>query len=132
MDCSVLIVEDELIVAEDLKETLIDWGYDVIGIVPSGRTALHLARESRPDIVVMDVKIDGNMNGVETAVAIRSFFEDEIPIVFISGHSIEKYPLIKALSRSAYLNKPFDPLDLFNAIKTLGLDIAEDKCLPNP
>lgn len=132
MDCSVLIVEDELIVAEDLKETLTDWGYDVIGIVPSGRTALHLARESRPDIVIMDVKIDGNMNGVETAVAIRSFFENEVPIIFISGHSVEKYPLIKALSRSTYLNKPFDPQDLFNAIRTLGLDIAEDKCLPNP
>ena len=74
MDCSVLIVEDELIIAEDLKEILIDWGYQVIGIVPSGRKALQIAKQIRPDIVIMDVKIDGDLNGIETALVDKDFF----------------------------------------------------------
>jgi two-component system, response regulator PdtaR len=108
MGCSVLIVEDELIVAESIKAFLVDWGCDVIGIVPSGRMALNLVKENRPDIVIMDVKIDGNLNGVETAVVIRGFFEKEIPIVFISDYSLHDYPLIKVLEKYSYVNKPFD------------------------
>lgn len=128
MNWSVLIVEDELIVAEDLKETLLGWGYQVIGIVPSGRTALRIAKECRPDIVIMDVKIDGDLNGVETAVVIRSFFEEEIPIVFISGHSLERYPLIKAMDKYCYLPKPLNSEDLLAAIKKLGVDGSGATC----
>jgi DNA-binding response OmpR family regulator len=121
MDCSVLIVEDELIVAESIKAFLVDWGYDVIGIVPSGRMALNLVKKNRPDIVIMDVKIDGDLNGVETAVVIRGFFEEEIPIVFISDYSLADYPLIKALNKYSYLNKPFDSQDLLGALRNHGV-----------
>jgi CheY-like chemotaxis protein len=124
VNCSVLIVEDEAIVAENLKEILSNWGYQVLGIVPSGRTALQITKQIRPDVVIMDVKIDGDLNGIETALVIRTFFEDEIPIIFISGYSIEKYPLIKALGKYCYLNKPIESQDLLNAIKSLGVEAS--------
>jgi DNA-binding response OmpR family regulator len=126
VDCSVLIVEDELIVAEFMKTFLMDWGYDVIGVVPSGRTALNLVKDIRPDIMIMDVKINGDLNGVETAVVIRSFFEEEIPIIFISDYSIVDYPLIKALEKYSYLNKPFDSQDLLRALTNLGVEGPPD------
>jgi two-component system, response regulator PdtaR len=126
MGCSVLIVEDELIVAESIKAFLVDWGCDVIGIVPSGRMALNLVKENRPDIVIMDVKIDGDFNGFETAVVIRSFFEENIPIVFISDYSLGNYPLIKALEKYSYLNKPFDSQDLLGALRNLGVQGPPD------
>lgn len=131
MKCSVLIVEDELIVAEDLKSQLIDCGFDVIGIVSTGAGALNLAKEVRPDVVILDVKIGGDWNGFETAVAIRKFFEDEIPVIFISGHSIDKYPRIKELSRYAYMNKPFDSEGLIQTVKSLGVSAPDGKkCVP--
>jgi DNA-binding response OmpR family regulator len=131
LKCSVLIVEDELIVAEDLKATLESWGFDVIGIVQSAKIALNLIKESRPDVVIMDVKIDGDLNGVETAVLIRNFFEQEIPIIFISGHSRDNYPLLKALTRHAYMNKPFDSEGLIEVIKTLGVNAPDGtECVP--
>jgi two-component system, response regulator PdtaR len=126
MGCSVLIVEDELIVAENMKTYLADWGYDVIGVVRSGRRALNLVKENRPDIVIMDVKIDGDFNGLETAVVIRSFFEQEIPFVFISDFSLADYPLIKALEKYSYLNKPFDSQDLLGALRNLGVQGPPD------
>jgi DNA-binding response OmpR family regulator len=124
MGCSVLIVEDELIVAEFMIACLVDWGYDVIGVVPDSRNALSIAKETRPGVLIMDVKID--IDVVETALLIRSFFEKKVPIVFISSCSIAEYPLIKALEKYSYLNKPFDSKDLLAALKNLGVERPPD------
>jgi DNA-binding response OmpR family regulator len=131
LKCSVLIVEDELIVAEDLKTQLIDWGFDVIGIVSTGSSALNLAKEARPDVVILDVKIGGDLSGFETAVAIRTFFAEEIPVIFISGYPIDNHPRIKALPRYAYMNKPFDSHGLIETVKSLGVTAPDGKkCVP--
>ena len=122
----VLIVEDELIVAEFMKTYLVDWRYDVIGVVPSGRKALNIVKEMRPDILIMEIKINGDLNDVETSVVIRGFFEEKIPIVFISDYSLADYPLIKALEKYSYLNKPFDSQDLLGALRNLGVESPPD------
>lgn len=121
MGYKVLIVEDESIVAEDLKNTLEEWGNTVIGAVNNGRTALEIAKNLRPDFVLMDVKINGDLNGVETALVIDSFFQEEVPIVFLSAHASRDYPVLKAVSKYVYLNKPFSSEELLKAINSLGI-----------
>lgn len=127
MGYRVLIVEDESIVAEDLKNTLEDWGNTVIGVVSNGRTALEIAKDVRPDFVLMDVKINGDLNGVETALVIDSFFEEEVPIVFLSAYASRDYPVLKAVSKYVYLNKPFSSEQLSQAIKSLGIPATDDR-----
>jgi len=63
----VLIVEDERIVAEDLRETLTEMGYDAYAIAASSDEAMARARERKPDVVLMDIRIKGPRDGVETA-----------------------------------------------------------------
>jgi CheY-like chemotaxis protein len=118
----VLIVEDELIVAEDLKQLLESWNYFVIGAVGSGKTALRLSKQIRPDILLMDIRIQGNLNGVETALVIRSFFEKEIPIVFLSGHPPQENPILSAMGQYVYVNKPFTQHELLSAIESLKIE----------
>jgi two-component system, response regulator PdtaR len=126
MGYRVLIVEDESIVAEDLRNTLEDWGNTVIGAVSNGRTALEIAREFRPDFVLMDVKINGDLNGVETALVIDSFFQEEVPVVFLSAHASHDYPVLKAVTKYVYLNKPFSSEELLRAIKSLQIQSPGD------
>jgi YesN/AraC family two-component response regulator len=127
----VLIVEDESIVAEDLKNILEDLGHTVIGIFGNGRKALELAKENRPDFVMMDVRINGDLNGVETAIVLDSFFDQEIPFIFLSAHPARDYPVLKAITKYVYLNKPFNTEDLMRAIHSLGLSISSDRA-PSP
>jgi two-component system, response regulator PdtaR len=118
MGQKVLIVEDELIVAEDLKLMLEGWNYEVIGTVASGKTALRLSKQLRPDILLMDVRIEGNLNGVETTLAIRSFFGEEIPVVFLSARPSNENPIISAMGKYIYVNKPFTQQELLSAVKS--------------
>ena len=121
MNFKVLIVEDEFIVAEDMKGIFVHWGFDVVGVIPNGRTALLVAKDALPDLLVVDVKINGDLNGVETAIVIRSFFEKELPVIFISGRPATDYPLLKALDSYLYLNKPFKSESLFQAINSINI-----------
>jgi CheY-like chemotaxis protein len=78
----VLIVEDERIVAQSVRQDLKSFGYQVIGITESGRAAIEIARSIRPDVVVMDVRIKSDLNGIETAVCLQGLYEEPIPILF--------------------------------------------------
>ena len=81
---SILIVEDELIVAEDLRRRLQGMGYEVRGVVTSGDEAIRRVGESHPDLVVMDISLRGDMDGVEAAHRIREQYGT--PVVYITGH----------------------------------------------
>lgn len=80
-----LIVEDERIVAKDIQATLLKQGYDVVGIVSSGEQALEQMVAVRPDIVLMDVMLDGELDGIETANIINIQFD--VPVVFLTALS---------------------------------------------
>src|SRR5262245_17054916 len=88
----VLIVEDESVVAEDIKEKLETLGYSIIGVTDSGREAIELAKRHSPDLVMMDIHIKTDLNGVEAAICIQGLFERTIPIVFVSGYSVQDFP----------------------------------------
>jgi CheY-like chemotaxis protein len=81
---SILIVEDELIVAEDLRRRLKAMGYEVKGVVTTGDDAIRRVGETQPDLVVMDISLRGDMDGVEAAQRIRQQFGT--PVVYITGH----------------------------------------------
>ena len=103
----ILIVEDERIVAEDLREGLEELGHQVVGIAADGAKALALAREHRPDVVCMDIVIRGDLDGIEVAERIQE--EMGISSVFMSAYSDGAIIARAKRARPAgYLVKPYD------------------------
>ena len=117
MKTRVLVVEDESIVAEDLRERLEKNNYEVIAIADSGKEAIELVKQNRPDLLLMDVRVKGELNGIETAIVIQSFFEDPIPVVFLTGFSEKSFPYLKVLDDYIYINKPYSEEILVGSIQ---------------
>jgi len=96
---SVLIVEDESIVALGLQDRLERLGYDVAGIVESGESAVARAVERRPDIILMDINLAGAMDGIAAADAIRSL--TNIPIIYLTAFNDDE-----TVKRAAFTEPP--------------------------
>jgi CheY-like chemotaxis protein len=113
----ILIVEDEAIVALEIKYRLTKLGYIVTGTASSGKRALELAEETKPDVILMDIKLKGSMNGLETATQIRDRFG--IPSIFLTAFTDDgTIKQMKEIFNYEHLQKPFEVSDLDNAIKT--------------
>jgi PAS domain S-box-containing protein len=112
----ILIVEDESIVALDIKGTLERLGYAVSGVASSGEEAISKAVETRPHLVLMDIKLRGAMDGVEAAERVRDNLD--VPVIFLTAFSDEK-TLGRAISTQpfGYLLKPFEGRELRTAIE---------------
>ena len=112
----ILVVEDEQNVAEVLKARLESYGYEVCRIVSSGPDALDAAAELKPDVIMMDIKIKGPLDGVETAEHIRR--RHDIPVIYLTAYSdsrlLERAKLTEPL---AYILKPYDGQELRSAIE---------------
>lgn len=76
----ILVVEDEWLVGQEISENLKDLGYDLAGLAPSGEGALKLAAENQPDLVIMDILLQGDMDGIQAAEQLRHAFN--IPVSF--------------------------------------------------
>jgi YesN/AraC family two-component response regulator len=72
-NAKILIVEDESIIVKSLENRLLKAGYDVIGNAASGKEAIEMARQLNPDLILMDIKLDGEMTGIEAASEINKF-----------------------------------------------------------
>lgn len=122
MPVKVLIVEDEVIVAEDIRSKLIAKGYEVTGIVDTFEKALESVKANLPDIMILDIRIKGEITGVETAIILASQFEKSIPVVFLTAFSESDFPVLKAIESYTFIRKPFTEEVLFQAIeKTLTI-----------
>lgn len=117
MKTRIFLVEDENIVAEDLRERLEKNNYEVVGIADSGKTAIEQVQKLRPDLLLMDVRVKGELNGIETAIVIQSYFEKPIPVVFLTGFSEKSFPYLKVLNDYIYINKPYSEELLLGAIE---------------
>lgn len=105
------VVEDERIIARDLARTLTELGYQVAGISGSGEDALQQVLADPPELVLMDVRLAGELDGIETAKAIKR--EHDVPIIFLTAHSDdETFNRASAAAPLAYLVKPFNGVDL--------------------
>jgi signal transduction histidine kinase len=112
----ILVVEDERIVALDLAATLRRLGYRVEGPVDTGDRAVATARTTRPDLVLMDIRLRGAMDGVAAAALIGE--QTDAPVVFLTAHSdTETLQRAKSASPYSYLIKPFRQDDLRCAIE---------------
>ncbi len=113
---SLLVVEDESIVAMDIKHRAEGLGYRVVGIAASGEDAIKLAREEKPDLVLMDIVLKGEMDGIEAAEVIRE--EMDIPVVYLTAYSDEKtLSRAKLTGPFGYIIKPFEDRELHSAIE---------------
>jgi signal transduction histidine kinase len=112
----VLVVEDEVIVAQDIAGRLKKLGYTVTATVASGEEAIEKATENRPDIVLMDIVIKGDMDGVAAAQQIRT--KINVPTVFLTAYADEKtLERAKITNPFGYIIKPFQQQDLRVAIE---------------
>jgi len=114
----VLIVEDEALVADELESEIVQLGYEVVGVAASGREAVALADESRPEIVFMDIQLQGAMTGTEAADIIHR--KTGAAVVFVTAFAAV---FVRDPSRlvppGICLSKPFSPIQLRAAIETV-------------
>lgn len=111
----ILIVEDNALLAIDIEDTLRAAGYDVVGVAASAEEALKIAEEHRPTIAVMDIRLDGEVDGIDLAVMILDRYGTRS--IFASAHSA---PEMKARAVAAHpagwLTKPFAMQDVVHAV----------------
>ena len=123
----ILVAEDETIIRLDLKETLERAGFEVCGEARDGEEAVELAREEKPDLAVLDVKMP-RLDGIEAARRILA--ERPIPIVMLTAYGHDEF-VARAVEAGvfAYLVKPFRESDLLPAIQTAKARYAELEAL---
>ncbi len=118
----IFIVEDEMIIAANISLQLTNLGYEVTGIVPRGEVVLAHIEESIPDIILLDINLKGEMDGIETAELIQEKYN--IPIIYLTANTDDThFKRAKETKPSAYISKPFKKLDLQHAIE-LAADYA--------
>lgn len=112
----VMVVEDESVIALDLKHSLNRLGYEVCGIAASGEKALSKIEAARPDLVMMDIHLKGEMTGIEVAKRVNADFQ--IPIVYLTANAdISTFREAKGTDPYSYLLKPFDEKELGIAVE---------------
>lgn len=112
----ILVVEDESIVAKNIQNMLNNLGYDVSGIASSGRAAIKKAGEMQPDLILMDIKLNGDMDGVEAAEKIHDRFY--IPVVYLTAYADEEtLQRAKITEPFGYILKPFEEKELHTNIE---------------
>ena len=113
---AVMIVEDERIFARDLQQQLRSLGYDSSASAASGEEALALAQARKPDVVLMDVRIKGAMDGVATAARLRAMHD--VPVIFLTAHADDStLGRAKSTGPHGYLLKPIKPAELKTTIE---------------
>jgi AmiR/NasT family two-component response regulator len=123
----VLIAEDEALIRMDLREMLVEEGHEVVGEARDGAEAIELARQHRPDVVFMDVKMPGT-DGLTAAATISD--ESIAPVVMVTAFSQAGY--VDAADRAgamAYLVKPFTKKDIMPAMQVAVSRFAETRAL---
>jgi CheY-like chemotaxis protein len=113
----ILIVEDNYIIAASLQERLEAWGYDISGTAGSVEEALRKAVQLRPDLVLMDIRLHGELDGIEAAEFLWDHLR--IPVIYVTGHSDDgTLERAKATVPFGYILKPVKGPELDVAIAT--------------
>jgi two-component system, response regulator PdtaR len=114
VDSKILIVEDDFIVAIDLKIHLEKMGYNVLDITDNGKDALNRTKETNPDLIFMDINLKGDIDGIDTAQQIHKLYD--VPIIYLTGYN-DKNTIKRAniTEPFGYIVKPFED----NEIKIL-------------
>ena len=120
----ILIVEDEVVIASDIQEMLEELNYEVVDIVITAKKALEILATKTVDLVLLDIHIKGNKDGVELAQDIQSKYN--VPFIFLTSHAdpatVERAIQTKPIG---YVVKPFEKADLFTSI-SLALNVEQE------
>ena len=113
----ILIVEDESISAVDLSQRLEYLGYDVNDVAASGESAIKKVKDHLPNLILMDIKLQGRMNGVETAELIRQ--QHDIPIIYVTAYADQNtLERVKHTEPYGFILKPYEDNELKGVIET--------------
>jgi DNA-binding LytR/AlgR family response regulator len=122
----ILIVEDDMIIASNISLQLSKLGYEVTGIESRGEEAINHAKENRPDIILMDINLKGEIDGIETAIAIQK--ENDIPLIYLTANADEvSFQKAKETHPYAFISKPFNKINLERTIALVVEKIKEAK-----
>src|SRR4051812_37196128 len=112
----ILVVEDEGIVAMEIQNRLNSMGYAVVAVVPAGEAAIKKAGELQPDLVLMDIRLKGKLDGISAAEQIRAQFD--IPVIFLTAYADEHtLQRAKVTEPYGYVLKPFEERELHIAME---------------
>ena len=116
----ILIVEDEMIIGANISLQLSKLGYEVTGIVSRGEEAIAHVKQNRPDIVLMDIQLKGELDGIDTVIKMQQ--EINMPVIYLTANADdENFDRAKSTNPYAFISKPFKKLDLQHAIElTMG------------
>ena len=119
VDKKILVVEDDAIISELLMWRLKDLGYKNCNFVSSGEEAIQKAGEIMPDLILMDITLEGDIDGIDAIVEIKKSLPD-VPFIYLSSH-MEDEIIDRALATrpSGYIAKPFEDFEL-----RMGIEIA--------
>lgn len=112
----ILVVEDERIIAKDIKMSLEGLGYDVCALVASGEDVIEMAKRENPDLLLMDIMLKGEIDGIETVNQLRSHLD--VPVVYLTAYADDNIlQRAKVTEPMGYLIKPFKDRELHSAIE---------------
>ena len=113
---NILVVEDESIVSKDIQQSLKKLGYNIVGAASTGEKAIEIANETKPDLVLMDIMLKGDMSGIETAEKIKETLS--IPVIYLTAYADENtLAKAKVTEPYGYIIKPFKEIDLHTSIE---------------
>ncbi|OPX18661.1 hypothetical protein BXT86_00115 [candidate division WOR-3 bacterium 4484_100] len=112
----IIIVEDERIVAEDIRRILEEHGYEVVGIATTKKEAIEKIEKEKPDLVLLDIILNGKPDGIDTAEYIRKYFQ--VPVVYLTAYAEPEFlKLAKLTQPYGYIIKPFSSKELYSNIE---------------
>lgn len=112
----IMVVEDEWIISEDIQKSLKKFGYTVSAVVSTGKEATQKTEEDRPDLILMDIVLKGEIDGIEAASQIHSCVN--IPIIFLTAYDNKSVlERAKITEPFGYMIKPFDERELYSTIE---------------
>lgn len=127
---NILIVEDQALIAEDMRSCLEEFGYGVTAVCNSGEEALISCKKTPPDLILMDIDLAGMLDGIETTTTLKKFYD--IPVIYLTNFDDkETLERAKETKPASYLLKPFEAHSLRIAIE-MGIHHTAHKTSPEP
>lgn len=123
---TILVVEDESLVAKDLSFRLTDLGYEVVGVAHTAEDAVKSAEEFKPDLILMDIRLKGDMDGIDAAMEIKKSLD--MPVIYLTAYSDEEtLGRAKVTTPFGYILKPFGEREIHIAIEIALYKYKMDK-----
>ena len=113
-----IIVEDNMLISVIYRQYLKKLNYEIIGEVTKGESAIEILQEENVDVIIMDIMLDGDLDGIDTVIELRK--KMDTPVIFASGNSDElKKGRINSITNSLFLVKPVSDYDFQMAVKKM-------------